>query len=142
MLRALDNWKALSNRARIQLQVASEFGYSHDIVTELLQRNRYENAGELIEDLEKSDLQVEDIEKEKVDAATVTGNFEQKLTVREETERLFHASICLVCHVSKRTRVCLPCCHLTHCEKCETAVKHCPQLDCKENVECTIRTFF
>ena len=152
---------ALGERARIQLQVASEFGYSHYHIIKLLQRNTYENAAELIEDLEKSDLQVGDIEKEivvlttakeemRVDtstadaaaAAAVTNDCDKKLNLREETERLFHESICLVCCVSKRTRVCLPCCHLTHCEQCETSVKNCPRVDCKKVVECTIRTFF
>ena len=75
------------------------------------------------------------------DAVTaITKNFKQ-LTLREETERLYYSSICLVCRKTNRTRIILPCSHLSHCENCNKKVKKCPLPTCGSVVDFTIETF-
>ena len=149
-----------TTRISIQFQVAKEFGYTDHVIERFLKRKKYKCAADLIEDLDKYDSEeeeeiaatptVKEEEKNNGDdkataaaAATpsVTPNSGRKFTLREETEELFRKSVCLCCKNAKRTRVCLPCCHLTHCEKCENLVKVCPYLDCQETVQTTIHTF-
>ena len=148
-----------SARVKIQSQVARELGYNDDIVKRFLKKKKYKCAADLIEDLENYETKEEEEEEEELNvngddngddntaaaaaapAASVTSNSVKKFTLREETEELFRKSVCLKCNNAKRTRVCLPCCHLTHCDKCESSVKVCPYLNCQEPVRDTIHTF-
>ena len=66
----------------------------------------------------------------------------QTLSLREETERLYRQSKCLICCRTNRTRVNLPCSHLTHCESCDKLVKRCPLSSCSSEIACTIQTYF
>ena len=137
-------------KVRIHSQVAREFGYNEDIVKSFLRKKRYHCAADLIEDLENYESKEEEEKEDNKNngddnaaaaAASVASNSVKKSTLREETEELFRKSVCLVCNSAKRTRVCLPCCHLTHCDKCESSVKVCPYLNCRETVRDTIHTF-
>ena len=74
------------------------------------------------------------------DSITIVENAKQ-LTLREETEILYSKSICLMCQRAKRTRVILPCSHLTHCENCNPKVRRCPRSDCRLTVDFTISTY-
>ena len=133
-----------------QFQVASEFGYCHEHIRKLLEKKPYLCAGDLIEDLENYVSEEEETEDETLAAAIVkeeekvgaTSDCDKTTNLRAETEKLFRESVCLVCRATKRTRVCLPCCHLTHCEKCESSVKICPEFQCREIVQYTIHTYF
>ena len=152
-----------------QYRTALEFGYSKTLITKLLRSKKYSCAGDLIDDLEE--LEDEEIEQgEKIEgdkceaerkdnenslnaisnavndnvstAVGDTSNSFQTLSLRKETERLYRESKCLICGLTNRTRVNLPCCHLTHCESCDTFVKQCPRSSCRSEIACTIQTYF
>ena len=97
------NWYAHINRtfdamsAETQYIVACEFGYPKKLVKEFLEKKRYENAGELVYELEDYLLKCEK-EKEDVKPAIVEEKIvsEQHLSDLEEAKLLYKKSICLV----------------------------------------------
>ena len=127
-----------------QFQVAREFGFPVEQIRRLLVNKKYNTASDLIDDLEKLDEQVvkDEIVDEKEDVLSTEKVIESDLKLRQETEKLYRNTKCLVCYVNTRSRLCLPCCHLTHCESCERKVKVCPRMSCRENIEWTIQTYF
>ena len=72
---------------------------------------------------------------------TTTAKKTEQSSLRVETERLYFTSTCLVCKKNKRTRLSLPCCHLTHCNACDALTRSCPHEDCGELIRDTIVTY-
>ena len=111
-------------------------------------------SGELLDLPSKDDANAESATLTKTttvaEAPTVTESLTQTTTakkteqpsLRVETERLYLTSTCLVCKKNKRTRLSLPCCHLTHCNTCDASTHSCPYEDCGELIRDTIVTYF
>lgn len=128
-----------------QYQVAIELGYPMEHVKRLLQKKKYETASDLIDDLEQCSNEMdEEGEKQEIPSTTdinAAAASEKVFSLREETEMLYHRSICLVCKKNKRTRVILPCSHLSHCESCNSFTRRCPLVSCQELIEWSIEIF-
>ena len=145
-----------------QYTVAREFGYPKKLIKEFMQKRRYPNAGELIEDLEEyllttinerdgADESEEDesaSDEEKVAAAaavpmegTCAVSTKKPLSLLEETELLYRKSLCMLCRKNKRCFVTLPCSHLTLCRVCLPKTRQCPRQDCQEIIQCVIATY-
>ena len=145
-----------------QYQAALELGCPETLIKKLLGSKEYNCAGDLIEDIWK--LQDEEIDEREIqeievnekdnensansvstvandNVSTTAKDSIETSTLRKETERLYRQSRCLVCHITNRTRVNLPCGHLTHCESCDKFVKRCPVPSCKHEIACTIQTY-
>ena len=120
-----------------QYKVACEFGFKEDLIRKFIYKP-YKEASDLIDELEEAELLALNEETGEVDADKCVRPLS---SLREETERLYYSSVCLICHKQTRSRVNLPCSHLSHCEHCDKFVKHCPVRDCCEAVEVTIQTF-
>ena len=105
----------------------------------MLEKNKFESAGDLVEYLIDNEDKII-VKEAKDDDDDVTTEKKEK-SLREETEILYKQSVCLVCFQAKRSRVCLPCCHLTHCEKCEKTLRWCPYHACQEEIHSTIQTY-
>ena len=72
----------------------------------------------------------------------VTVKKTEQSSLRAATERLYVTSMCLVCNKNRRTRLSLPCCHLTHCNACDASTRSCPYEGCGELIRDTIVTYF
>ena len=146
--------------AETQYTVAHEFGYPKKLIKELMQKKRYHNAGELIEDLEEYLLTTindrdgageseEESPDEKVVAAAAAVPMEgncvtstkETLSLLKETELLYEKSVCILCRKNKRCFVTLPCSHLTLCHVCMPKTQQCPRRDCQEIIQCVIKTY-
>ena len=147
----------ISNRKKIQEQVAAEFGYGNEIIREVLNRESFDCSGELVdylfllndEDIENlRQAYFESLEKEEVEKRCLEEKIQQEekemenkklQSLRRETNFLFFKSKCVICFTNERNIVTLPCSHLSLCEFCSKKVDKCPL--CKESFSCTIKTF-
>lgn len=64
-----------------------------------------------------------------------------KRTLREETERLYKCSVCLLCFAARRQYVILPCSHFVLCGECLPKSTSCPLRDCKMPIESSVLTY-
>ena len=145
-----------------QYHVAIELGFSEKIVRRALQKYRFKTAGDFVDYLEihTEEFAVdEEVDEEpapgeekitiapfpgeevvKVESVpSTTAKFEKAL--REETEELYSQSVCLKCFERKRCFVTLPCSHFAICDHCEKRLTRCPLPDCREAIECSIKTY-
>ena len=138
-----------------QYRVAVEMGFPENIVKRVLRKHVFKSAGDLVDYLEtnleileaeeeENDKEEEAEKQEKVETPSTTSIVTalDNLSLRDETEKLYKQSVCLVCFKRKRTFVILPCGHFTVCDFCERKTRKCPRTDCQQAVECTIRTYF
>lgn len=135
-------------------RVAVELGFSEELVKRALKKCKFKTAGDFVDYLQLNeeelmqDEQIDEEEKvapakqlEKV-AAVKEASAKVEKSLREETEDLYHRSICLSCFSRKRCIVTLPCSHFTLCDLCLKRTKKCPQRDCGEEIEHSIYTYF
>jgi hypothetical protein len=133
--------------AEIQFQVAIEMDFPERIVSHVLRKHQFENAGQLVNFLEdnmeliETELEEENYCNENVVASPSKDEAMKELSLREETELLYRLSYCLKCWTNPRTLVCLPCSHYTLCEDCEKTTKTCPRRDCQASIEYVIRIY-
>lgn len=138
-----------------QYRVALEMGFSKAIVKRILHKCVFESAGDLVDYLEEnvevleaqeeSDKEDEKEERqERMETPAVASSIAAlaNLSLRDETEKLYKQSVCLVCFKRNRSFVTLPCSHFTVCDSCEAKTRKCPRTDCRQAIECTIRTYF
>ena len=126
-------------------RVAVELGFPEELVKYALKKHKFKTAGDFIEYLELNEkalivLNEKDATPEelaKVVEVEVSPAKTQK-TLRQETEDLYHRSICLNCLDKKRSIVTLPCSHFTLCALCVKRVRKCPLRDCCADIECSI----
>ena len=126
-----------------QYRVALEFGYDSQRIKQVLEKKKFASAGDLIDFLEESEVEeyetksgeteLKKEEVEKIESLT------QKLSLREETERLYRNAICLRCARKSRNILCLPCTHLSLCSDCASLTSTCPM--CKTSILGTIVTY-
>ena len=137
-------------------RVALEFDFPEALVRHILRRQSFKDAGSFIdyletymEELEAKGEKFEEIV-EAVDNLSLDNQAQgataslspAKLTLREETERLYRKSKCLICVKKSRACVLLPCCHLALCSQCEPRALRCPVTDCGEKIKSVIPTYF
>ena len=130
-----------------QFDIAIEFGYPPLQVRRALRQKAFIRAGDFIVHLFDSNLDevmedgsVQNEEKKHAvlkEDITVTERLKQ-LSLRRETEQLYHQSKCLRCHTRDRDIVCLPCSHLSLCRQCALCVTTCPMMDCNELIVRTV----
>ena len=141
----------------ILLHIALEFGYPEKIVRYVLHKETFEDAAALIDylmdhidDLENDPMienqfnlaDEQNIQHcDKSSDAKIALQPEEK-DLRAETLQLYLSSKCANpgCDQQK-TRVTLPCCHFTLCERCIHHVSICPTSSCDVKIEGSIRTF-
>lgn len=152
---------SFNNMCSSQFLVAVEFGYPNNIVRRVLKRQKFKDAGSLIEYLEDNEeqLQAEDDDDEEGETVMSSGRAtptvegekpkltlfipprKKELGLREETELMYKQSICLLCQKSNRAYVLLPCCHLAVCAACLPKTTFCPKLNCKTRVMEAVFTY-
>ena len=152
----------ISNRKKIQEQVATEFGYENVIIREVLNRKSFDCSGDLVdylfllnegeienleqdyfkslekEELDKRCLKEKEVENENFQSIQLENENLQSL--RRETKFLYFKSKCVICFTNVRNIVTLPCSHLSLCENCSNKMDKCPS--CQESISCTITTFW
>ena len=148
----------MSNKKKIQEQVATEFGYENVIIREVLNRKSFDCSGDLVDYLfvlndeefenlrqaycksvEKEELQKRCLE-EKIQLVEKMVENEKLQSLRRETNFLYFKSKCVICFFNVRNIVTLPCSHLSLCEHCSYKMDKCPR--CQESISCTIKTFW
>ena len=147
-----------------QIKVALEFGFSNAHISLALQRNAFENAGELVDYLSEDLLyweveacltvdelyrQMEKLltlqEKTTPDAPGATASLcmEDEMVdpslLYRETLTLHKQTMCLRCKERKREMISFPCSHIALCLVCSYSASHCPMRDCVEVIKETIR---
>ena len=114
----------------LQRQVALEFGYSEAIISLTLSRLKFNTSGDLIDYL---DIHEEELEEEVIRR--------EKANLRDDTERLYRSSLCVMCVKNAREIVILPCGHYCLCVACEKQCRFCPVKKCAMLITFAIRTF-
>ena len=144
--------------AIIHEKIALELDFPKIIVKRALRKYKFKDAGSFVDYLEThmEEFEVEEEAEEPVSMeknitiltppeeiatiSTLTTKVKE-LSLKEETEILYHQTVCLECRKNKRSFVCLPCCHFTLCETCESQTRHCPLRSCREHISATIQTY-
>ena len=144
--------------SKVQHRIALELGFDEKIVKRALKKYKFKCSGDFVEYLELHEDEFAAEEREEEEASPEAGKIASKegivktedppaatstpqKTLREETEDLYHRSMCLNCFSRKRSIVTLPCSHFTLCGQCEKWIKKCPRRDCGEKIELSISTF-
>ena len=118
-------------------QVAIEFGYTASVVRHALLMHDFPCAGDLIDYLTCH----EDALTREAEAREARERDDQARALREETERLYRLTKCLVCVDEARVILTLPCCHLSLCRRCVSQQRTCPVPDCQLPIIDVITTF-
>lgn len=133
-----------------QRVVASEFGFDEDLVREVLRKNNFNSAGNLINFL----LDLTDDEERKLIETSKCYKAEKEIlrqskkekserpaeeNLRRETSKLYHASLCRKCFCQPRNILTLPCSHFCLCENCIRSTAECPI--CKERILTSFKAF-
>lgn len=119
-------------------RIAIEFGFPTKYIQQALDNHKFEDAASFIDFLETHE---KEFNTDEVQVIPPEMTVKRQSSLLIETLNLYRQSKCLVCMKKERCFVTLPCCHFSLCENCEPITKLCPYPNCRQSIECSIKTY-